>query len=327
MAQKKARAIEEKYERAELGQLGKAEQPVGITVAHAVLSYLEDKEEQHLSSATLDKLKTIFQKQFLPWCSENDVRFIVDVTLPHLQKWRTKWKDGALAARKKQERLRGFFYFCQRNKWVADNPAAGLSSIKADIRPADWFNPDDWTKIVQATHVIGKREEDRVRVRALVFLLRFSGLAIRDAVTLERGRLDDKDRLILRRAKTGQNVFVPLQPQVASLLRTLPNGNPRYFFWSGNGLPKSAVADAQRSLRRVFELADLRHPDGTKRRCHAHMFRHSFAVSLLLSGVSIETIATLLGHSSIRTTEKYYSPFVKARAERIEQEIMSAWQS
>jgi hypothetical protein len=39
-AQKKARAIEEKYERAALGQLGKVEQPEGITVTHAVLAFL-----------------------------------------------------------------------------------------------------------------------------------------------------------------------------------------------------------------------------------------------------------------------------------------------
>jgi integrase len=158
-----------------------------------------------------------------------------------------------------------------------------------------------------------------------VFLLRFSGLGIRDALTLERNRLGKDDRLILRRAKTGQNVFVPLQPSVASMLRSLPNGNPRYFFWTGNGLPKSAVADAQRSLRRLFEIADLKLEDGSRKRAFAHMFRHTFSVSLLLAGVSIETVAVLLGHGSIRTTEKYYAPFVKARAERIEQEIMSAW--
>jgi integrase/recombinase XerD len=226
---------------------------------------------------------------------------------------------------KKQERVRGFFYFCVRNKWLNDNPAAGLSYIKSNIRPTDWFTPEEWTKIVQATHVFGKREEDRTRVRALVFLLRFSGLSIRDALTLERSKLGADDRLILRRAKTGQNVFVPLQPQVAAMLRSQTNDNPRYFFWTGNGLPKSAVADAQRSLRRVFEIADLKLADGTRKRCHPHMFRHTFSVSLLLAGVSIETVAVLLGHSSIRTTEKYYAPFVKARAERIEQEIVSAW--
>jgi hypothetical protein len=40
--------------------------------------------------------------------------------------------------------------------------------------------------------------------------MRSSELAIRDPVTLERRRLNDKDELFLYRAKTGNPVYVPL---------------------------------------------------------------------------------------------------------------------
>ena len=39
--------------------------------------------------------------------------------------------------------------------------------------------------------------------------MRYSGLSIGDAATLERERLDDDDNLFLYRAKTGVPVFVP----------------------------------------------------------------------------------------------------------------------
>jgi hypothetical protein len=39
--------------------------------------------------------------------------------------------------------------------------------------------------------------------------------------------------------------------------------NPRYFFWSGNGSPKSVVANWQRSYRRLFALANITKPDGS----------------------------------------------------------------
>jgi integrase/recombinase XerD len=92
--------------------------------------------------------------------------------------------------------------------------------------------------------------------------MRWSGLRIRDAITLERTRLIN-DNLLLYQAKTGTPVYVPLPPQVADALRTVPEGvkpNPRYFFWSGNGLPKSAVADWQRGFRRLFKLAAAGEP-------------------------------------------------------------------
>src|SRR5258708_27084676 len=87
------------------------------------------------------------------------------------------------------------------------------------------------------------------RVRVLTLLMRWSGLAIRDALTLERSRLNEQDELLLYRAKTGHPVYVPLPNDVAEALRTIPPGpkpNPRYFFWSGNGNPKSFVGDWQR---------------------------------------------------------------------------------
>lgn len=130
-------------------------------------------------------------------------------------------------------------------------------------------------------------------------------------------------------AKTGIPVFVPLPPHVADLLRSIPPGlkpNPNYFFWSGNGLPKTFVANWQRAYRRLFKVVDLRKLDGTPKRCHCHMFRDTFAVEMLLAGVPIDQVSILLGHSSVRVTEKHYSPWVRARQDQLEKSVQSAWQ-
>lgn len=100
----------------------------------------------------------------------------------------------------------------------------------------------------------------------------------------------------------------------------------RFFFWSGNGLPKTYVANWQRAYRRLFSVADLRKPDGTPKRCHCHMFRDTFAVEMLLAGVPIDQVSILLGHSSVRVTEKHYSPWVRARQDQLEKSVQSAWQ-
>ena len=55
--------------------------------------------------------------------------------------------------------------------------------------------------------------------------------------------------------------------------------------------------------------------------CHPHRFRDTFAVSLLLKGVSLDNVSKLLGHSSIKITERHYAPWVKARQEQLEAEV------
>ena len=58
---------------------------------------------------------------------------------------------------------------------------------------------------------------------------------------------------------------------------------------------------------------------------HAHRFRDTFAISLLLKGVDLANVSVLLGHSSIKVTERHYSPWVKARQEQLEADVRRTW--
>ena len=303
-----------------------------VTVETAVEAYLSAARSRGLESSTLSKLEGIFRKQFLAWCSSQGYKFLDEVDLDALLTFRDTWIDGPLAKRKKQERLIGFFWACVRRRYITENPTFGLGKIKVDQTPTDYFPPHEFDKIVDATYAyrenrgeIGNTNSTRLRIMTL--LMRWSGLRIRDAVTLEKTRLHG-DSLLLYQAKTGTPVYVPLPSFLVESLRELPPGpkpNPRYFFWSGNGSAKSAVANWQRSFRRLFTLADIRRPDGSPKRCHPHMFRDTFAVEMLLAGVPIDQVSILLGHASVKITEKHYSPWVKARQIQLQQSVRNAW--
>jgi integrase len=58
---------------------------------------------------------------------------------------------------------------------------------------------------------------------------------------------------------------------------------------------------------------------------HPHRFRDTFAVELLLTGVPIERVSVLLGHQSVRITERHYAPWVRSRQEQLEADPTNAW--
>jgi len=71
-------------------------------------------------------------------------------------------------------------------------------------------------------------------------------------------------------------------------------------------------------MHRLFALAEV--PKG-----HAHRFRDTFAVELLLAGVPIDRVSVLLGHKSVRITEEHYAPWVRSRQEQLEADVRRTW--
>jgi integrase len=59
-------------------------------------------------------------------------------------------------------------------------------------------------------------------------------------------------------------------------------------------------------------------PDG-----HPHQLRDSFACGLLTKGVPLEEVSKLLGHESVKTTERHYAAWVQGRQERADALVMA----
>jgi integrase len=130
--------------------------------------------------------------------------------------------------------------------------------------------------------------------------------------------------------KTGDPVYCPIPPHVADVLNTIPasqkgNANERYFFWTGEGLAKTITSNWQRSYKKLFSLVGLKNQDGTAKRCHPHMLRDTFAVEAILSEMPVQRVSEILGHSSIRVTEKHYLPWVRARQKQLNDAVVESW--
>ena len=151
---------------------------------------------------------------------------------------------------------------------------------------------------------------DRPRERALLLLLKYSGLAKGDAATLRRDAVTPGGELVLRRAKSGELVTVALPPEVLASLESIARPGRSHYFWTGQSKPVSPTKYWRRRLKAVALEAGV---DGF----HPHRLRDTFAVEMLLAGVLMQDLSTLLGHGSVATTERYYAPWNLARRDRL----------
>jgi integrase/recombinase XerD len=135
------------------------------------------------------------------------LRFLTEFDLAATSAFRAGWKDGPRSSAKKLERLRAFLRFAQKRKWVTENPATDVKAPKITLCPTLPFSREEVLRILAAVNEYKdefptRGADNARRIRALVLLLRYSGMRIGDAVSLAGDRIEG-NRLFLYRQKTG----------------------------------------------------------------------------------------------------------------------------
>src|SRR5204863_9454995 len=184
------------------------------------------------------KIRDIIERRFVGYCSRKGFRVLQQLDVDAVRGFRHELvKDySANAARKRLEYVRAFFRFCQDSGWITANPMAMVKPPEADLSPTLPFEKDQidaMLKVADGFSAKGKfKDGNRKRLRAMILLLRYSGLRISDAAVLERARLSG-DKLFLYTQKTGTPVWVPLPHLVVEALKGSPSDNAKYLFWNG----------------------------------------------------------------------------------------------
>jgi integrase len=262
-------------------------------------------------------------RQLQEFAQGKGIQLVRQLDLAAVREFRATWTNRNIAARKKLEALRAFLRLCWESGWIPNNPASKLKAPRTTDPPTMPFSREEVARVSAACQEyrrgLGQAGHAKAqRLRAFILLLQFSGLRIRDAATLRRDRIVN-GKLLLYTAKTGTPVYCPLPEFVVQELEMVHGTSLQFYFWSGEGKPKSCVGDWQRSLKKLFRLAGI--PDG-----HAHRFRHTFATNLLLAGVPLDRVATLLGHTNSKVTERHYAPWIRARQEQLEADVRRVWE-
>ena len=131
-------------------------------------------------------------------------------------------------------------------------------------------------------------------VHVWIGLLSTTGIRISELLGLNWEDIDFKTCALEIKGKGNKERLVYTTPEYLDLMRQAYERNPtegRIFRYS------------ERDAR--YMLWEALKPYSRAKQLSPHAIRHSFATSLAKQGVNVATIATILGHKSIETTQKY----------------------
>ena len=144
-----------------------------------------------------------------------------------------------------------------------------------------------------------ENENPNIR-RAFVFCL-YSGLRFCDVKDLTFANVDYSNKLLkFEQNKTkghsaSSGVVIPLNDDLLRLIGNTETPNDR----DENIFKLPTYESCSKSLKRWVKRS------GINKKISWHCARHSFAVNILNNGANIKTVASLLGHSGLKHTEKY----------------------
>jgi len=144
--------------------------------------------------------------------------------------------------------------------------------------------------------------EKNPKHRLLLMLVYSSGLRVSEVVALKKEHIDFSRKVIyIRQGKGRKDRSTLLSEKAAAYIEEYYD-----FFgiekWIFPGQPPTRHLTI-RSAQQIFDKAVRR--AGITKKITIHGLRHTFATHLLECGTDIRYIQTLLGHSNLRTTERY----------------------
>src|SRR5580704_9075782 len=232
-----------------------------MTITAAKEAFFVNLTVRNLSAATKYKHKILW-RQFLEFAKNLKLELVIDLDATAIDRFMKSWKDKANSRGKKLERLRQFFKFAVSRKWIDEDPTEGMKGPKVRHKQTPPFTENEMAKIhaEAATKIDEARSPEEkanaTRARALIMLLRFSGLRIIDAVGCQIEWVKDgRVRLVAR--KNGAHIDVRLPSHVMSAWAAIPPATDLYFFWTGDGQIETAVKDWQGRLLQTFRGAGI----------------------------------------------------------------------
>jgi integrase/recombinase XerC len=207
--------------------------------------------------------------------------------------------------------LRAYVAWARGSGLLDHNPLIGLKIVKTQKLAPKWLTKPEQAALLQVVQqrVLAAHSSTTqllaLRDQAIVQVLLNTGLRVSELCDLELRDIEQSEHtglLRVRSGKGGKERTLPLNQPARTAISAWLNVHPSdsnllLAGYRSTGMSPSAVH------RRLSELGEL-----AKVKLSAHTLRHTFAKNLVDGGVTLEKVATLLGHSSLDTTQIYITP-------------------
>ncbi len=211
--------------------------------------------------------------------------------------------------------LRSFLRFLQKHDIPCFSPEK-IELAKQGTREVSFLEHEDLDRLLKAPDTIDARPIIRARDKAILELFFSTGMRVSELSALERKGINLKrDEMSLRgKGDKLRIVFLSERSRVCikAYLDMRDDENEALFIRHDRAAPDpNDIKDMNRETgpltpRSIERL--VRHyatAVGIPKKVSPHTLRHSFATDLLMNGADIRSVQSLLGHTSITTTQVY----------------------
>lgn len=183
------------------------------------------------------------------------------------------------------------------NEWVDRDPFAKFKGSKQEVK-RDFLIEEELDRISQKSFAAQRLN----LVKDTFLFCCYTGLAYVDVAKLSASNIstgiDGEQWLFVDRQKTGSSSHVPLLPPALAIIAKYRD-HPEAV---NKGLLLPVISN-QKLNAYLKEIADI---CGINKHLTFHVARHTFATTVTLTnGIPIESVSSMLGHKSIKTTQIY----------------------
>ena len=284
-------------------------------VSEALTDFLEHLEIEGGRSQNTIRNYSLYLERFIEFAGDIEVVKITSEMIRRYRLWLNRYKndnDGKELSILTQSyhliALRGFLTYLSRR----DIPSLSADKIilPKTVRKQVTFLQYD--EVVNLIDNIPLDSEQGLRDRAIIELRFSSGLRVSELVNLNRDHINLKRREFMVRGKGQKDrpVFVSQHAaeQVENYLQARQDSLPALFLnYSRRSTKPTTSGDYRRLSARSIQrmISHYARLAGITKHVSPHTMRHSFATDLLMTGADLRSVPSLLGHSSISTTQVY----------------------